>query len=453
VSAADRLVYTVAELTARLRAVLEEQVAPFWVEGEISNLRIPGSGHAYFTLKDDQAQIRAVLFRNRSRRIRFEPADGLHVLAFGSLEVYAPRGEYQMVVELMEPKGIGALQVAFEQLKARLQAEGLFDAARKRPLPRFPRKIGIVTSPTGAAIRDMLRVIRRRFGDLHIVIRPVRVQGEGAAREIAAGVGDLNLLGDVDVIIVARGGGALEDLWAFNEEVVARAIVASKAPVVSGVGHEVDFTIADFVADLRAPTPSAAAELVVREKEAVVEGLRDLHHRLVRAFRRRLEGSRERLGVHARRRVLTDPSRPLRDAHRRLDDLAGRLRAGLVANRRSGAHRLALATQRLHSSTPAVRISSGRGRLGQLWSRLGAGTRRSLDRSQQRFRVAAGQLDGLSPLAVLGRGYSLTQTPAGVIVRRAGQVAPGEPVRVLLYQGRLDCLVVESREQNGRSQV
>src|SRR2546428_3230744 len=321
----DRQVYTVSQLTARIRDVLEEQVAPFWVEGEISNLRVPGSGHAYFTLKDDAAQIRVVLFRNRLRRIRFEPADGLHVLAFGALEVYAPRGEYQMVVELMEPKGLGALQVAFEQLKARLQAEGLFDPGRKRPLPRFPRKIGIVTSPTGAAIRDMLRVIGRRFGELHIVVRPVRVQGEGSAREIAEGIADLNALGDVDVIIAGRGGGSLEDLWAFNEEVVARAIVGSKAPVMSAVGHEVDFTIADFVADLRAPTPSAAAELVVREKEAVVDGLRDLHHRLSRALARRLERQRERLGLYAQRRVLSDPSRPPPDSHRRLDQPGIRL--------------------------------------------------------------------------------------------------------------------------------
>ncbi|PYM08023.1 MAG: exodeoxyribonuclease VII large subunit [Candidatus Rokuibacteriota bacterium] len=449
----DRQVYTVSQLTARIRDVLEEQVAPFWVEGEISNLRVPGSGHAYFTLKDDAAQIRVVLFRNRLRRIRFEPADGLHVLAFGALEVYAPRGEYQMVVELMEPKGLGALQVAFEQLKARLQAEGLFDPGRKRPLPRFPRKIGIVTSPTGAAIRDMLRVIGRRFGELHIVVRPVRVQGEGSAREIAEGIADLNALGDVDVIIAGRGGGSLEDLWAFNEEVVARAIVGSKAPVMSAVGHEVDFTIADFVADLRAPTPSAAAELVVREKEAVVDGLRDLHHRLSRALARRLERQRERLVLYAERRVLSDPSRPLRDAQRRLDELGLRLSSALGAGRRHAVHRLALATQRLHSGNPAVRISSGRGWLGQLQGRLDAGARRSLDRSVHGFRVAAGKLDGLSPLAVLGRGYSLTRTASGEIVRSADQVAPRDPVSVLLHEGTLECTVEETRERDGRPQV
>jgi len=301
-----RAVLTVSELTARLREALEERFPAVWVEGEISNYRLYGSGHAYFTLKDADAQLRAVLFRNRMRRIRFEPTDGLHVMAFGSIEVYPQRGEYQLVVELLEPKGLGALQLAFEQLKARLQAEGLFDPARKRELPRFPRKIGIVTSPSGAAIRDMLRVIGRRFGELHIVIAPCRVQGEGAAAEIAQGLRELNGLGDVDVIIVGRGGGSLEDLWAFNEEVVARAIAASKVPVVSAVGHEVDFTIADFVADLRAPTPSAAAELVVREKQAVVDALVQLRARLERVA-----------------------ARPLRDLERRVDELTVRLRRGM----------------------------------------------------------------------------------------------------------------------------
>ena len=289
-----RAVLSVSELTRRLQETLEERFPAVWVEGEISNFRLYGSGHAYFTLKDAESQIRAVLFRNRGRRIKFEPADGLHVMAFGSIEVYPQRGEYQLVIELLEPKGLGALQLAFEQLKARLQAEGLFDQARKRELPRFPRKIGIVTSTSGAAIRDMLRVIGRRFGELHIVIAPCRVQGDGAAEEIAQGVRDLNALGGVDVIIVGRGGGSLEDLWAFNEEIVARAIAGSKVPVISAVGHEVDFTIADFVADLRAPTPSGGAELVVREKLHVVRALGELYARLQQAMRAQVERGRER---------------------------------------------------------------------------------------------------------------------------------------------------------------
>ncbi|MBI4636172.1 MAG: exodeoxyribonuclease VII large subunit, partial [Candidatus Rokubacteria bacterium] len=353
----DRAVVSVSELTAQLRALLEERFPAVWVEGEISNFRQYPSGHAYFTLKDESAQLRCVLFRARQRRIRFEPADGLHVLAFGSVEVYAARGEYQLVVELLEPRGLGALQLAFEQLKARLAEEGLFDAARKRPLPRFPRKIGIVTSPAGAAIRDMLRVIGRRFGELSIVIAPARVQGEGAAEEIAAGLRDLNAVGDVDVIIVGRGGGSLEDLWAFNEEVVARAIAASKVPVISAVGHEVDVTIADFVADLRAPTPSAAAELVVREKQSVVESLAELRARLTRAIVRRLEGDRARLESLRHRRVLTDPARALRDVERRLDDARARLRHAAAAALRRARHRTELVTAGLRAAGPGGRVA------------------------------------------------------------------------------------------------
>ena len=262
----ERTVFTVSGLTLGIKSLLEEGFPTVWVEGEVSNLRTPSSGHAYFTLKDDAAQLRCVLFRGRGRRVRFEVEDGLQVLAFGGLDVYANRGEYQLVVELLEPKGLGGLQIAFEQLKKKLEAEGLFDAGKKRLLPVFPRVIGVVTSPTGAALRDILHIIGRRFGDLHVLIAPVRVQGEEAPREIVAAIGDLCEIPDLDVVIVARGGGSIEDLWAFNDERVARAIAGCRVPVISAVGHETDFTIADFVADLRAPTPSGAAELVVREK-------------------------------------------------------------------------------------------------------------------------------------------------------------------------------------------
>ncbi len=426
----DRAVLTVAELTEQLRALLEERFPAVWVEGEISNFRLYGSGHAYFTLKDADAQLRCVLFRNRGRRIKFEPADGLHVMAFGSVEVYAQRGEYQLVIELLEPKGLGALQLAFEQLKARLQAEGLFDEARKRALPRFPRKIGIVTSPSGAALRDMLRVIGRRFGDLHIVIAPCRVQGEGAAEEIAQCLRQLNGLGDVDVIIVGRGGGSLEDLWAFNEEVVARAIAGSKAPVISAVGHEVDFTIADFVADLRAPTPSAAAELVVREKQAVVDALDDLARRLRRAAHR-----------------------PLSDLERRVDDLTLRLRRGVHAEWRRGAHGVELATAALRSASPLARLANGRHHLERLDARLRSEMRLALGGSRRRLGEAVGRLDSLSPLAVLGRGYSLTLTPAGAIVRRARDVRAGDDVRVRLHEGTLECRVAATKERDDRPQI
>jgi exodeoxyribonuclease VII large subunit len=442
----ERAVLTVSALTERLRALLEEKFPMVWVEGEISNFKVYGSGHAYFTLKDANAQIRSVLFRNRARRIRFEPGDGLHVLAMGSVEIYPQRGEYQLVVELLEPRGLGALQLAFEQLKARLAAEGLFDEARKRALPRFPRKIGIVTSPSGAAIRDMLRVIGRRFGEMHIVLAPCRVQGDGAAEEVAQGIRDLNALGDVDVIIAGRGGGSLEDLWAFNEEVVARAIVASKIPIISAVGHEVDVTISDFVADLRAPTPSAAAELVVREKQAIVEAVADLHHRLHRSIGRRLEHERHRTAALATRRVLTDPARPLRDLHRRVDDARTRLGRGIDGLLRRAAHRFEFATVGLRFASPRARLARDRHAHERLEARLRTELARAVDAGRHRLRVAAGQLDSLSPLAVLARGYSLTRTADGAIVRSARQVRAGEDVKVLLHEGRLDCRITATRE-------
>jgi exodeoxyribonuclease VII large subunit len=426
----DRKVLTVSELTTRLREVLEERFPAVWVEGEISNYRLYGSGHAYFTLKDADAQLHAALFRSRGRRIRFEPADGLHVLAFGSIEVYPQRGEYQLVVELLEPKGLGALQLAFEQLKARLQAEGLFDQARKRELPRFPRKIGIVTSTSGAAIQDMLRVIGRRFGELSIVISPCKVQGDGAAEDIAQALRDLNTLGDVDVIIVGRGGGSIEDLSAFNEEVVARAIAGSKVPVVSAVGHEVDFTIADFVADLRAPTPSAAAELVVREKQAVVDTLVQLRARLERSA-----------------------ARPLRDLERRVDELTVRLRRGMRGEVSHASHRATLATRALRASDPVARVTSGRHRLEGLEARLIASFIRRCDHARAGLQAAVARLDSLSPLAVLGRGYSLTRARTGEFVRNASQVKAGDDVQVLLQQGSLDARVTATREQDDRPQV
>ena len=450
---ADRAVLTISQLSQQLAAVMEEKFPAVWVEGEISNFKVYGSGHAYFTLKDDGAQLRCVLFRNRARRIRFEPRDGQHVLAFGAVEVYPQRGEYSLVVELLEPRGVGALQLAFEQRKQRLQAEGLFDPARKRSLPRFPRKIGIVTSPSGAALRDMLRVIGRRFGEIHIVLAPARVQGEGAAAEVAQGVRELNALGGVDVIIVGRGGGSLEDLWAFNDEMLARTIAASKIPVISAVGHEVDFTIADFVADVRAATPSNAAELVVKEKRAVVVSLGDLTARLQRGMRRTLAAHRDRLERSRERRVLTDPARPLRDLARRLDDARGRLRQAALAVVGRGEHRLELAARSLRALSPVARTLNGQRALTDLHRRLERGMHRTIDRARHRLGADAGRLDSLSPLAVLGRGYSLTRTPDGRIVRAAREVAVGDAVRVLLHEGSLDCRVDATREHDDRPQV
>ena len=449
----ERVVCTVSELAMRIKASLEDQFPAVWVEGEISNLRTPSSGHAYFTLKDDAAQLRCVLFRGRGRRVAFQPEDGMQVLAFGGLDVYLARGEYQLVVELLEPKGLGALQLAFEQLKRRLEAEGLFEAARKRPLPPFPRTIGIVTSPTGAAIRDMLHIIDRRFADLRILITPVRVQGEEAPGEIVRALRDLQEIPDLDVVIVGRGGGSIEDLWAFNDERVARAIAACRVPVISAVGHETDFTIADFVADLRAPTPSGAAELVVREKLAVARALVDLYEGLKQAMAGRLARERARVDSVARRRVLTDAARALRDLYRRVDDLTARLTRGVHAGRRQAAHRVSLARNALRSLNPVARIANGMALLSQLRGRLASAAGHSVKASRHRFDAAVGRLDSLSPLAVLGRGYSLTRLASGAIVRSAAQTRPGDAVEILLHQGVLDARVERLKERDDRHQV
>jgi exodeoxyribonuclease VII large subunit len=449
----ERQVYTVSELTLRLKVALEEAFPAVWVEGEISNLRTPGSGHSYFTLKDEGAQLSAVLFRGRGRRVRFDLEDGMQVLVFGGLDVYAARGQYQLVVEMMEPKGLGALQLAFEQLKRKLEAEGLFDEGRKRPLPAFPRVIGVVTSPTGAAIRDILNIIGRRFGDLHILIAPVRVQGDEAPGEIIQALLNLQAVAELDVIIVGRGGGSIEDLWAFNDEGVARAIVACCVPVISAVGHETDFTIADFVADLRAPTPSGAAELVVREKLAVVEALVDLYARLKQAITAEVAAYRERVEYLGRRRVLTDPARALRDLHRRLDELRGRLRLGLRSSQRQVRHRVALATGALRSRNPLARIAGGAALLAQLRGRLIASAAHSVKVSRSRFAGSVGRLESLSPLGVLARGYSLTRLSSGAVVRNAGQVAVGDPLEILLHQGALGARVTDVKERDDRHQV
>ena len=450
----ERVVCTVGELAMRIKAHLEDQFPAVWVEGEISNLRTPSSGHAYFTLKDDTAQLRCVLFRGRGRRVAFQPEDGMQVLAFGGLDVYLARGEYQLVVELLEPKGVGALQLAFEQLKRRLEAEGLFDAARKRPLPSFPRTIGIVTSPTGAAIRDMLHVIDRRFADLRILITPVRVQGEEAPGEIVAALRDLQAVEDLDVIIVGRGGGSIEDLWAFNDERVARAIAGCRVPVISGVGHETDFTIADFVADLRAPTPSAAAEMVVQEKLQVARALVGLYEALKQAMASRLERDRERVEVLGKRRVLTDAARALRDLYRRVDELTSRLTRAVRGSERLATHRLSLARNALRSLNPVARIANGTVLLAQLRGRLASAAVHSVKVSQHRFDAAVGRLDSLSPLAVLGRGYSLTRLlPSGVIVRDAAQTRPGDAIEILLHRGAVEARVERLKERDDRHQV
>jgi exodeoxyribonuclease VII large subunit len=439
-----RTILTVSELTAQIRTTLERQFFEMWVEGELSNCKVWNNGHLYFTLKDQGAQIRGVMFRGSLRFLRFTPKDGMRVTARGRVTVYDPRGEYQLLCEHFEPEGLGARQLAFEQLKERLTSEGLFDPRRKRALPALPRKIGVVTSLDGAAVRDVIRVLRRRYANAHIVIRPARVQGDGAAMEIARALTAICKVQGVDVVIVGRGGGSIEDLWAFNEEVVARAIAGCAVPTISAVGHETDVTIADFVADLRAPTPSAAAELVVARKDEVQARIDRLSQRLDSGQRSRLHRLEARLrsletrpgygGFHGRvlmrSRRATELTTDLRDA----------MMAGLDTRaRRHRALRAALDTFDLRHRLAAVRA-----RLQAATSALDAGVSRRRMRLEGRLGSAAARLDSLSPLAVLGRGYAVAWDDSRThVLRRASDTAPGETVRVRLHEGELRCDVRE----------
>ena len=427
-----RRILTVTELTVGIRDLLETRFFEVWVEGELSNCRIWNTGHLYFTLKDGASQVKAVIFRSALRYLKFKPADGLKVVARGKLSVYEPKGEYQLVCEHMEPQGLGALQLAFDQLKKRLQAEGLFDAARKRPLPALPRKIGIVTSLDGAAIRDIINVLGRRYANAHLVIRPARVQGEGAATEIARALKAIGRVPGVDVVIVGRGGGSIEDLWAFNEEIVARAIAASPVPVISAVGHESDVTIADFVADRRAPTPSAAAEVVVAAKDEFCSRIDRLRDRLRASTRGRIQSLSRRVHVLSGRPALAGvPGRvAMRGRHAaELTHALARVDAGARSPRANAA-----ASSSSDSSTRSI---AGR-RLAGIRTRLVADaagsetavTARVSHRAQAQLGNVAGRLDTLSPLAVLGRGYAVawnadrTRRSAG----RADTLAPGDTI-------------------------
>ena len=448
----SRRVLSVTELTVRVRDLLEAEFFEVWVEGELSNCRVWNTGHLYFTLKDGASQIKAVIFRSALRYLKFKPGDGLRVVARGRVSVYEPKGEYQLVCEHLEPHGRGALQLAFEQLKKRLQDEGLFDAARKRPLPALPRKIGIVTSLDGAAIRDIIKVLRRRYANAHLVICPARVQGDDAAPEIARALRQIARVAGVDVVIVGRGGGSIEDLWAFNEEVVARAIARVPVPVISAVGHETDFTIADFVADLRAPTPSAAAELVVSAKDEFWGRIDRLEGRLRAAVRARVQG----LG----RRVHVLDSRPAfagfrgrvamrgRHAAELSHALARTVRAGLAARER---RRQPLERQ-LSSFDAGRRLASIRTRLVASRGHLDSAIRRRQHRAAARLGNAAGRLDTLSPLSVLGRGYAVAWNENRTrVLRDASAVAPGDRIHVTLSKGEIDCEVRSTTDSTQRT--
>jgi exodeoxyribonuclease VII large subunit len=435
-------ILTVSQLTRRVKTLLEREVGAVYVAGEISNWRVSPSGHSYFTLKDDKSQVDCVMFRGRLARLRFEPESGLAVVAGGTVTVYEKRGNYQIVCDEMHPKGLGALQLAFEQLKARLQEEGLFDEAHKKRLPALPRRIGVVTSPAGAAIRDILNVIHRRFANVHVLLAPARVQGDGAAAEIVAGIRMLDAYG-VDVMIVGRGGGSLEDLWAFNEEPVVRAVFEARTPVISAVGHEVDFALTDFAADVRAPTPSAAAELVVQEREALLERLAKLRRALGTALGHRARAARGRLELARQSWALRKPEELLRERQQRADDLRERLVLAMTRRVADGRSGLAQANRALGLLSPQAKLQRHRDALVALGPRLARAMRAAVERDRARFRPAVAQLHALSPLRVLGRGYSLTRKD-GAVVRSTRGLNRGDIIGIQFAEGSARAAIQET---------
>ncbi len=436
------LFLSVSDVTRLIRESLEDQFRDIWIQGEVSNLRTPTSGHLYLTIKDEQSQLRAVFFRSGVARLRFALQEGMAIIARGRISVYEPRGEYQLVIDSLEPQGIGAFQLAFDQLKERLAREGLFEDSRKRPLPAFPKTVGIVTSSTGAAIRDILAVLYRRCPLVHVLIASVPVQGEGAAERIAAAITALSAVSEVEVLIVGRGGGASEDLRAFNEEVVVRAIVQSKVPVVSAVGHEIDVTLSDFAADYRAPTPSAAAEAVVPVLDELLARLAEVNVRLRRTMQTFLVMRRYR--VDASIRILRETRFRMQAQAQRLDELSDALRRSLTARLTLSHRGMAACHHALLAQSPRNKIGTSAVVLSQLCRRLEQEARRGLVNRRQSVAARMTALDALSPLAILRRGYSVIHgVPLGQVVRRASEVTVGEVLQARLSEGRLLCLVKE----------
>lgn len=478
----NRQVLTVSQLNRAAKDLLETYLPLLWVEGELSNLAVPSSGHWYFSLKDSGAQVRCAMFRNRNMMVRFKPEPGKKVLVRAKVSLYEGRGDYQLIVDHMEPAGAGDLQRQFELLKEKLQAEGLFDPALKKPLPAWPQRLGVVTSPTGAAVHDILHVLRRRFPALPVIVLPVAVQGNEAAGQIAAAIETANRHALCDVLIVGRGGGSLEDLWAFNEEVVARAIYASEIPVVSAVGHEVDFTIADFVADMRAPTPSAAAELISPDGQALLQQIKQheqqlsrcmtahlrwqrqqvehlrarlphpkqklqaqaqtldhLEVRLHRAMTTTLRSARQRM-EHLRAR-LPHPKQQLQGQAQKLDHLEMRLHQAMKAAVRNAQQQFERLAHQLQRCNPQAQVTKHAHQLQVLRLRLEAAQRKQLERQQQRVQRVAGLLNSVSPLNTLSRGYAILLTAEGQAVRDAAEVAAGQTLTAKLHKGELSCEV------------
>ncbi|MEP6919534.1 MAG: exodeoxyribonuclease VII large subunit [bacterium] len=454
---AERRPMTVTELTSAVRTALEARFSSVWIEGEISNFKAHSSGHWYFTLKDEGAQLRAKCFRSTNSRIRFRPRDGLHVRARGRLSVYEVRGEYELIVEALDPVGEGALRIAFEQLRDRLQAEGLFARELKRPLPIFPRRVGVVTSPTGAAIRDIINVISRRTRTVHVLFSPARVQGDGAGRDIARAIRSINdhhkaaersgrTADLVDVLIVGRGGGSTEDLWSFNEEEVARAIRASTIPVISAVGHETDFTIADFAADVRAPTPSAAAELVAAQEDQVCSTLAALEQSLSRLMRFKIVDARTRVQHHALSQVFDEVRARLRDAGTDTNAATHRLQLLINQTMRNARGRAEHVAFKLSPARLQTQLANASMRLDSARSGCAAAATTHLEEARSRFGLATASLDALSPLAVLQRGYAIAQHEDGRLVREAQSVKIGESLQVRLAKGRIEARVERAEE-------
>lgn len=434
--------WVVRDLVAAIRTQLEREYTDVWVEGEISNFRAQAaSGHLYFTLKDQDCQIKAVMFRSQARLLRFKPESGMQVVLRGRVTVYEKGGELQLSAEYLEPKGAGALQIAFEQLKAKLQAEGLFEASRKKPIPLLPRRIGVVTSPQAAALRDILNILRRRHHSAHVLIYPAQVQGEVAAKEVITGVKFFNRGGSADVIIVARGGGSVEDLAAFNDETLARTVAASEIPVISAVGHETDFTIIDFVADLRAPTPSAAAELVIRSRQELEEQASGLQERLARAMRYRLLMARQVLTEATQHGAFARMTDGINQRQQRLDDLTFRLEKSerrLIEQHRRRWERAAAAVRHYD----ARRVLAGIKRdLTSHTATLGAAMKTALLRSRSRIEQIDHQLKALSPVAILERGYALVFDSGGKLVKNSAQVNAGDQISAKLARGQITARV------------
>ncbi|HEY2677363.1 MAG TPA: exodeoxyribonuclease VII large subunit [Steroidobacteraceae bacterium] len=436
-AAANRDIYSVSRLNREVRVLLERGFGPLWLEAEISNLARPSSGHWYFSLKDATAQVRCCMFRQRNMLCAFAPKDGQKVLVRARIGLYEPRGEYQLVIDHMEDSGLGALKRQFEELSAKLAAEGLFAPERKRSLPMLPKRIGVITSPSGAAIRDILHVLARRFAAVPVLIYPVAVQGAAAAAEILAAVRTAGRRAECDVLILARGGGSLEDLWAFNDEALARAIAASPIPIVSGIGHEIDFTIADFAADVRAPTPSAAAEIAVPDGEEWLASIRRLGQRLKRAMRRRVESEGERLRWLMGRASQVSPTARLAQQGQRLDELEQRLSRALrqiVSDRRAA---LGEKRSRLWQLSPVARVRGTAARHAALFARLRAAGLRQLHVARERLSPLVRTLNAVSPLATLDRGYAIVSSDTGGILRNAADAAPGSLIEARLATGKI----------------